>query len=207
MVSQSMSRKRGLPLWANLLMAFVVTVIVSVSFSAFRFFMTIREMAIDAGKPETIAACAKRVADFPEPLPDGCKYLWACDLGYLTLVVIEHGADKQQIALWCFQGELPPSVDSKSVLNNYYDLGMNTFYTVSKFHELKGHGTETIAGASMPYLVGEYVDATGHNAQGMVGLIGVNKAAKNILIYSYPDPPNAYNQQVTLDLLRAIKGF
>lgn len=206
MVNQTTSKKR-LPLWANLLICVVVTVIVGVTYSAFEFFMLVRQISIDATIPEKMAANARQIANFPEPLPAGYHYLMAADLIYMTLLVVEHDPDKQQIAFYCLKGMLPQEQDAKSLLDRAYDVGINTVYTSAKFHELKGHGTEKIAAQQMPYLIGQFTDQTERKADGFVGCICLNKAAKNILIYSYPDRHNAYNQQVTMDLLRSIKGF
>ncbi len=169
--------------------------------------MFARRIAVDATIPERMQRTALKIAQFEEPLPVAYKYLMAADFQIMRFLVIEHEPSHQQIAFYGLSG-LTSERDAKNLLDRAYDMGINTVYTVAKFHDLKSRGNEKVAGQEMRYLIGEFTDpSTGRKADGLVGCISLNKAAKNILIYSYPDRDHAYNQQATMDLLRSIKGF
>ncbi len=196
-----------MPLWATLLSCFVVLTICTVSTGVFTFFMFARRISVDATIPERMRSTASKIAQFEEPLPAGYKYLMAADFQVMRLLVLEHEPSHQQIAFYGLSG-LASEKDSKNLLDRAYDMGINTVYTVAKFHDLKSRGSEKVAGCDMSYLIGEFTDpSTRRKADGLVGCVSLNKAAKNILIYSYPDRDHAYNQQVTMDLLKSIKGF
>jgi hypothetical protein len=200
-------KKSGLPLWASLLICLVVLTIGTVSTTVFSWLMFARQIVVDANVPEKMQATAKQIAQFPQPLPDGYKYMMAANFEIMQCLVIEHEPTHQQIAFYTLPGQMSEQ-DSKNFLDRAYDAGINTTYLAAKFHGLKSRGTVVVLGQQMNYLMGEFTDlATNRKADGMVGTISVKKAAKNILIYSYPDRDHAYNQQVTLNLLNSLKGF
>ena len=207
MTKRAERQQQRLPMWATLLICFVVLTICTVGTSAVSFFMFARRIAIDATIPERMQHTALAIAQFPVPLPAAYKYLMAADFQIMRFLVIEHEPTHQQIAFYGLSG-LASEKDAKNLLDRAYDVGINTVYSVAKFHDLKTRGTEKVAGQEMSYLIGEFTDtASERKADGLVGCISLNKAAKNILIYSYPDRVHAYNQQVTMDLLKTIKGF
>jgi hypothetical protein len=200
-------KKQSLPVWAGLLICFVVLTIATVSTSVFSGLMFARRIAVDATVPAKMQETAEKIAEFPQPLPDGYKYLMAANFEIMQCLVVEHQPSHQQIAFYTLPGPMSER-DSKNFLDRAYDAGINTTYLAAKFHDLKSHGTITVVGQQMNYLIGEFTDiATNRKADGFVGSISLNKAAKNILIYSYPDRDHAYNQQVTMDLLNSLKGF
>jgi len=194
-------------LWATLLICFVILTIGSVSTTVFSWLMFARQIVVDANVPEKIQVTAQKIAQFPQPLPEGYKYLMAANFEIMQCLVIEHEPTHQQIAFYTLPGQMNER-DSKSFLDKAYDAGINTTYLAGKFHDLKSHGTIPVLGQQMNYLIGEFTDlATNRKSDGLVATISLNKAAKNILIYSYPDRDHAYNQQVTMNLLNSLKGF
>jgi hypothetical protein len=167
--------------------------------------MFARRIAVDATIPEKMKRTAALIAGFSEPLPEGYKYLMAANFQIMQFLVIEHEPTHQQIAFYGISG-VTNEQDAKNLLDRAYDMGINTVYTVAKFHDLKTHGSAKIDGQQMNYLIGEFTDpVSDRKADGFVGCISLNKAAKNILIYSYPDRDHAYNQQVTMNLLNSLK--
>lgn len=196
-----------MPLWAILLMCFVVLAITTAGTTVFSALMFARRIVVDAYVPEKMQQAAMKIAQFPQPLPEGYKYLMAADFELMQCLVIEHKPSGQQIVFYTLPGPMTEK-DAKNFLDRAYDAGINTVYLAAKFHSLKSHGSIDVNGAKLNFLLGEFTDlATNRKADGMVGSISLNKAAKNILIYSYPDAHHAYNQQVTLDLLNSLKGF
>ena len=200
-------KKQRLPIWASLLICFVVLTIATVSTSVFSWLMLARRIVVEANVPEKMQQTSMKIAQFPQPLPAGFKYLMAADFGIMQTLVVEDEPSHQQIAFYSLPGPMGEK-DSKNFLDRAYDAGINTTYINAKFHDLKSHGDIKVAGQQMNYLLGEFTDiGTNRKADGLVGSIGLNNAAKNILIYSYPDRDHAYNQQVTMNLLNSLKGF
>ncbi len=196
-----------MPIWAGLLICFVVLTIATVSTSVFSWLMLARRIVVEANVPEKMQRTAQKIAQFPQPLPTGYKYLMAADFEIMQCLVAEDEATHQQIAFYSLPGAMGEK-DSKNFLDRAYDAGINTTYINAKFHDLKSHGSIPVAGQQMNYLLGEFTDlVSDRKADGFVGSIGLNNAAKNILIYSYPDRDHAYNQQVTMNLLNSLKGF
>lgn len=206
MASETIARQR-LPVWAVLLIVFVVLTIGSVSATAFSWLMLARQIVIDVNVPEKMQATAQKIAQFPQPLPEGYKYLMAANFEIMQCMVIEHQPSGQQIAFYSLPGPTNDK-DSKIFLDKAYEAGINTTYMAAKFNEVKSNGTIPLLGQQMNYLMGEFTDlSSNRKGDGFVATIGLNKAAKNILIYSYPDRDHAYNQQVTMNLLNSLKGF
>jgi hypothetical protein len=202
---QATSAKIGLPVWARILICLVVSVMVFAIGGSFVGLMSIQRLSREAKNPAAVLKNAQKIAQFPQPLPEGYGFVTGVKLFYVVIVVIEHKSDHQQIVFYC----LPPSkeIDAKNLLDQAYDLGLNPYSVNGKFQELKSSGTAEIAFVPMPFRIGTYQDTNGKPAEGMVGCICVNNPAKNILIYSYPAPGNAYNHDVTMNLLKSIKGF
>ncbi len=170
--------------------------------------MFARRIVVDANVPEKMQATAQEIAQFPQPLPEGYKFLMAANFEIMQCAVIEHEPSHQQMAFYTVLPMAVTAEDSKNMLERAYDAGINSTYIAAKFHGLKSHGTVTVLGQQMNYLLGEFTDQlTGRKGDGFVGMISINKPAKNILIYSYPDRDHAYNQQVTMNLLNSLKGF
>lgn len=169
--------------------------------------MFARQLAVDAYEPDKILITAQRIAQFPQPLPDGYKFLIAADFKVMQFLVLEHEPSHQQLTFYGLPFAFSEE-NSKNLLDRAYDMGINAAYTVAKFHDLKSRGQEKVSGETMNYMLGTFTNpANERDAEGFVGCIGLNKAAKNILIYSYPDADHAYNQQVTMNLLNSLKGF
>jgi len=207
MTDRTSSARTGLPFWAKLLICLVVLFMGAAISGSFVGLMYIQRLSREANDPAAILRNAAKIAQFPQPLPEGYRFVLGLHLFYIVLVVIDHKSDHQQMFIYCLRDAAGADQDAKNLLDRAYDVGLNTNSTTTKFKELKSTGTAEVGGLVMPYRIGTYQDTSGKAAEGMVGCICVNKPIKNILIYSYPAPGNAYNHDVTMNLLKSIKGF
>lgn len=198
--------------------------------SAVSVFMFCKSLAKQSVEPEVIRRTAQQIAQLPDPLPPGYKYQLCIPFApFITSVSIMHEDDKQLITL--FSALAGSEQDPKEMASRAFDMGINPLASISgdeptpvlRFQEVKSKGEETIAGQKMPYIVGEIAGPSGtpqddsgqakkekadkKERQGMVGCICVKEAKKIILIYALQTSDSPYNQQVTMDLLKTIKGF
>lgn len=185
----------------------MITSIVVVSISSVNGLIALQRLVRQSTDPQAVLRTAQSIAQFPQPLPPGYSLLVGGRIFDLSLICIDHAPEHQQLFIYCLQGALGSDKDAKSLLDRAYDVGLNTNTFNAKFIELKESGQTKVADLDMKYRIGTYLDADNKNAQALVGCICVNKPAKNILIYSYPAPGNAYNHKVTMNLLDSIKGF
>jgi hypothetical protein len=201
--------KRPLPVWARIIVALVLTAIVSLTYGAFRLADWIGIMARDAIDAKKMPVVAAEIGAFPQPLPDGYKYEYAYDLP-VPFVQIHHDSDNQliQVMLILLDGSIVED-DPELFINRAIDSGGIPMPTQmpNKIHAIKLKGKQIIAGHRMPYIVGEFYDEKGRNVEGMIGCICIKEKRKTILIYALEPFGTPYNLQVTMDLLKSIKSF
>jgi hypothetical protein len=197
--------KGGLPTWAKVLIGLVIVVILGVGglvVGGIVFFQNASKQWTD---PVAIAKVSQSIADFPEPLPEGYKYLMGMDLAGIKTVTVEHADDKQTIIIMSFPKK--DKTDAQTMVNELFEKGVKTQQTQAKFEDVKSKGTETVAGLSMPYIIGTMTDNTGNKAEGMVGCIVSETKSETIFIYGMQPQGAPYNLQATLQLLKSIKGI
>jgi hypothetical protein len=201
--------KRSLPVWARIIVALVLTTLVSLTYGAFQLADWVVFMARDAIDPKKMPVVAAEIGAFPQPLPEGYKYEYAYDLP-VPFVQIHHDSDNQliQVLQILWDGSIVED-DPELFLNRAIDSGGVPMPTQmpNKIHAIKVKGKDSIAGHRMPYIVGEFYDEKGKNVEGMIGCICIKEKRKTILIYALQPSGTPYNLQVTMDLLKSIKSF
>jgi hypothetical protein len=220
--------RKSLPAWSKVLIALVVVSLGGVFASTISVFMYVRTIAKQASDPLAIKATAQAIAHFPEPLPAGYKYDLCINAApFMQSVTVEHDNDGQLVSL--FAAPNSASQDINALVSRAYDYGISPLFSSSndtigvqqKFQDVKSKGEETVGNEKMAYIVGELAEsdqsqpgkqASGskpdkQKKQGMVGCIWAKESRKMILIYALQTSDSPYNQQVTMDLLKTIKGF
>lgn len=201
--SEMPATTRRLPNWARLIVSLVVLALTACILIVCSLPAVIQKVSKEAIDPKLMPLVAAEIGLFPEPLPAGYKYEFACRLP-LPNVQIRHEPDKQLIQIDC-QPDVAEE-DPQMVLNRAIDFG-DQFMSVNKLHSVKTRASATIAGCEMPYIVGEFVDDKSKNVEGMIACLCVKEKRKTILIYARQPLGSPYNLQVTMDLLKSIKSF
>ncbi|HEY9787209.1 MAG TPA: hypothetical protein V6D17_17600 [Candidatus Obscuribacterales bacterium] len=202
-----MSEKPGcLPLWSRIIIGLVIAAFSGTMIFASKCVFDIKELARLAVDPAYIAMCAGKIADFPEPLPEGYSYKVGLDLQpfQISIVTLEHAADQQQMVFFSVRDQTP-DVDAKSLLSRAYDYGINTPTASAHFTDLKMKGEITVAGETAPYMSGQLTDREGRKYEGLIACIRPKGQKKTILIYALEPPGKPLNTDICFDLLKKIK--
>lgn len=198
-----------LPWWAKLAIGLAIAAITSSYIWGIALIAAFQKVARQFQDPVQIAHAAHRIADLPDPLPAGYRYLAGIELPAfaLDIVTIEHEPDKQLITLLCVSA--PDNASAKQVVDENVKNGMNMLVTSARMQEAQPHAALQVAGKEVDYVIGKTQDINGRKAQGLIGCVQLKIAngRKNILIYALQTTNTPYNQQITVDLLNSIKSF
>jgi hypothetical protein len=195
-----------LPTWSKLLIGVVVLALAGTFALGLAVIFEVKKMGVKMKDPKAIAAAAKKIGAFPEPLPSGFQYKIGIDLDPLesAMVAVEHEPDKQLLIF----SRIPGNIDGKELLDYGYQAGPNMVVVTAKFIDLEKRGSLKIGSYEIPYMIGHVEDMTRERGEGFVGALQVGKnPTKNILIYAFQTGKVPYNQQITMDLLNSIKSF
>ncbi len=202
--------KAGLPAWSKALMTMVCLALTSTFVLGILAILQMKKLGSEWIDPVFISRVAGRIADLPQPLPNGYHYLIGVSLPTssaltdVNVVTIQHEPDKQLLTLIsCGAG------DQNESLNRGYRMGLNMLTTNAAFTKQDERGSTKIGDLEMPYILGDTEDLFHRKAKGMVGCLQppVKGGKKNILIYGLQTSNVPYNQQITIDLLNSIKSF
>lgn len=209
MSSEVSQANESLPRWARTLIIFAVVSLLTVYIGGVGLIFLARYITLQCLDPVQIVKVAKEIARFPEPLPEGFNFVFGMHMGPLTMVSIEHKADKQAITIAAEQrAEVS---NAEALLKQSYDMGVNLPSTglpaYAHFKSPKEKGEIEIAGEKMPYMVGELEDGSGRKQEGFIGSIAVQSDKKNILIFGLQPDGGPYNVGQTLGFLKSLTGF
>ncbi|HEY9712469.1 MAG TPA: hypothetical protein V6C72_03305, partial [Chroococcales cyanobacterium] len=111
LVADAPVRKR-LPLWASTLASLVVVTVIAIIAGAYGIFYYVEILSERAHDPSYIKATAAKIADFPEPLPEGYEMKAAIDLDFFhfAMVAMVNKKDHQAISICAMS---PASADPK----------------------------------------------------------------------------------------------
>ena len=205
----SEAKKGGLPTWAKVLIGLVLVGVIVFIIGVVGLIWFFQKTVKEAQDPAAIAKTAKEVARFPDPLPEGYKYTFALPLAGINTVSVEHEPSKQMIMFISY-----PQVEKSSpqeLVDKVYQAGIQTpgqsDIKGGKIEDIKSRGTETVAGETMPYIVGTLTDKSGTKFEGMVGCLVSPAEKKTVFIYGMQPTGGDYKLDATMDLLKQIKGF
>lgn len=203
-----MSARFKLPLWSKSLVFVVLAVFVSTMALLTKAAFDVRELSGLATQPQYMRRCLNKIAEFQD-LPGEYELKAGIDFEVLkiTICAIEHAPDRQQIVLFSCIQEQPPSLDSKAILERAYDYGINTQTASAKFVDLKKKGDVTVAGRTMPYMLGQLKDRENRKYEGLVGCIYLKELKKTVLVYALEPSGKELDAQVCFNLLEKIKKF
>jgi hypothetical protein len=196
---------RGLPVWAKLLIGFVLGGLVFWGYFIFRFADLAHDFAVNSNNPEKMAVVANKIAKFPNPLPEGYEFDSAYSFGQ-DILNIRHKPDGQMIT---FVSGPYTQEDSKKALERTSQQALGSRAVFAPLQREKSRGEIKIAEETMPYLIGEF-DAGGPKSEiveGMIGCLSLKKQGKTIIINALPAVGSSYNLKVSEDLLQSIEGF
>ncbi len=180
------------------------TLVFSVYF-VYRFTDFAHDFAINATDPAKIAIVARKIARFPQPLPEGYEFESGYSFGPDSLV-IRHKPDGQTIA---FMSNPYTQEDAKSGLERAQHMPFGGRALLLPFSREKSRGELMVGGVQMSYIVGEFgsQETTGQIVEGLIGCLSLKKEGKTIFINALPGEGSSYNLKVTTDLLQSIEGF
>ncbi|MBI4533015.1 MAG: hypothetical protein HY711_03630 [Candidatus Melainabacteria bacterium] len=203
------AEKSKLPTWAKVLIGLVVFGIVAVIALGVGAFFFVQNIVKQAQDPAVVSRTAHAIADIPEPLPKGYKYSFAFGMAGINTLVVQHEPDQQMLIL--ISKPQKEDVDADKLVNVLFEAGIKTpgqsGLEGGKGEKVKLHGTETIGGESMPYIIGTMADKKGTKFDGMVGCVVSKTKDKTVLIYGMQPGGSPYNFEATKEFLKAIRTF
>jgi hypothetical protein len=203
--SQSRSALRRLPAWSKILIGLTAFTMVFSGYFIFRFADIAHDFSINSTNPVKVAAVAKKIAKFPQPLPQGYEFETAYSLGQ-DILNIRHKPDGQTIT---FLSGPYTQEDSKKALDRVSQQAIGGRALFAPMEKEKSRGELLVGGEQMPYIVGEFgsKETTGQIVEGLIGCVSLKKQGKTIIINALPGVGSSYNLKVTTDLLQSIEGF
>jgi hypothetical protein len=203
--SQNRTVVRRLPAWSKILIGLVVFALVFWSYFIFRFPDVAHDFAINSTNPAKIAIVAKKIAKFPQPLPEGYEFETGYSLGQ-DILNVHYKPDGQTIT---FLSNPYTQEDSKKVLDRVSQQAIGGRALFMPLEKEKSRGELLVGGEKMPYIVGEFGsrETTGQIVEGLIGCVSLKKQGKTIIINALPGVGSSYNLKVTTDLLQSIEGF
>lgn len=198
--------KKKMPVWAKILIALVVFGIVSITSIAIGGAFFVQKVYHDALDPQMIKKAADEIAVFSEPLPKDFKYLFGFSnklLGF-DLLVLDNSVAKQYLMFLKYTEQ---ETDSQKLVDRLFESGFATPQTNVKFEAVKGKGNFEVAGQTMPYIVGEGMDAEGHKLQGLAACVVKKETHKATVLYGVQFSEKDYDLAVTEGLLKTIKSL
>ncbi len=207
-------KRLSLPLWARLIVAFVVASLVGLGYMLVRGVAMMQQMAHDSIDPTKQKQVIQTVAQFPEPLPDGYSIDKAISIGMpgvessrKDIVVLKHAPDNLNLQLFSNpEAEGEDTMDARNYLDRQIEVSSNN-YPAAKIQAVKSKGQTTICGQEMAYIVGEFKDPQDQKFSGMIGCICVRKKHKTILLYAMESPGTPFNIETVMSLLKSVKSF
>src|SRR3990167_702070 len=149
-------RKCQFPTWAKVLIGLVIFGIVLVIAFGVGAFFFVQNIVKQAQDPAMVSRTAHAIADIAEPLPKGYKYAFAFGMVGVNTLVVQHEPDQQMLIL--ISKPKKEDVDADKLVDVLFEAGIKTpgqpGLDGSKGEQVKLHGTETIGGESMPYIIG-----------------------------------------------------
>jgi hypothetical protein len=203
--SPSRSTLQRLPVWSKILIGLTASILVFFGYFIFRFADLAHDFSINATNPVKVAAIAKKIARFPQPLPEGYEFETAYSIGQ-DILNIRHKPDGQTVT---FLSGPYTQEDSKKALDRVSGQPIGGRALFAPMEKEKSRGELTIGGETMPYIVGEFgsKETTGQIVEGLIGCLSLKKQGKTIIINALPGAGSSYNLKVTTDLLQSIEGF
>jgi len=200
---------KPLPLWSKALILLVLIVFGGFLFVVSQVITGTRNLVLNSTKPEYIQKCAQKLAPFPEPLPDGYKYVCGFDINLMKLVVvaIDHTEDHQKILFLGHLEDEPEAIDTKELLDRAYDFGITTDSVTCKFTDVKTKGDLQIGNEKMLYMTGDLKDQGGNLYQGVVGCVRSVEKKKTLLVYSLSPQGKALNLDTCFNLLKSLPSL
>lgn len=180
-------------------------VLVFFGYIVVRFADVAHDFSINSTNPAKIAVIAKKIAKFPEPLPEGYEYESAYSLGQ-DILTIRYRPDGQMITI--MSGPYMQE-DSRTALERIPKQASGGPAMFAPMEREKSRGEIEVAGEKMPYVLGEFgtKETTKEIVEGLIGCLSLKKQGKTIIINAQPGLRTSYNLKVTTDLLQSIQGF
>jgi hypothetical protein len=174
----------------------------------------IQQMAKDSVNPERQRQIADKLAQFPQPLPDGFSIDKAVEItlplmlpSAKEILVVKHVPDNLSIQLFGDpQADSVDAADAHIFLDRAIEVS-STGFPAAKIQAVKSKGQTTIAGQEMAYIVGEFKDPQERKIEGMIGCICIKDKHKTILIYAVEPPGTSFNLETVMSLLKSVKSF
>jgi hypothetical protein len=203
--SPSRTPLRRLPAWSKILIALTAFTLVFLGYFLYRFADIAHDFAINSTNPTKIAIVARKIAKFPQPLPEGYELESAYSLGQ-DILNVYYKPDGQMIT---FLSNPYTQEDSQKVLDRVCQQAIGGRALFMPLEKEKSRGKLLVGGEQMPYIVGEFgsKETTGQIVEGLIGCVSLKKQGKTIIINALPGVGSSYNLKVTTDLLQSIEGF
>ena len=193
---------KPLPLWSRALIA-VVTLVILTSFTGvIGAAIVVKKQFEHAQEPASIANLARRIVLLPEPLPKGYTYVLGVDLWMFQIITIDFMKGKQQLVFFgCPTSE---TMDSREMLTQAYEQGVNTFEVQTKFSDVLSEGSWLIQGVQIPYRVGKL---SGSDGTGLVACFVNQQRKKALLLYAVQPTGEQFDMKVCTNLIQDMQGF
>jgi hypothetical protein len=193
-MSTTIRNNRGaMPTWAKVLLGLVIVGFLGIVTIGIAIYVYVTQNFVM--DPVKVAAMAKNVATFEEPLPGGWKWGMGMDLQVMKMVIAQ-APDQQSLILLSV-----PSAD-KSAKDLMHDTTITT-NSRTRMTAIEKTGTETVAGLPMEYELGT-IEKDGQQSKGFMGAI-VDRDKKKSLFVVGVQPEGEYNLPETQQFLKSIK--
>lgn len=199
---------RRLPAWSKALVVIVLAVFAGTMTLFTKSVFELRTLSQLVRDPAYVRKCVDKIADLPNPLPEGYKAELGIDfeLLRLSIVSIRHVPGEQQLVLFSVVTEQPANADSKVLLERFYDYGINTPSVSARFTDLKSKGEIQVAGETMPYMLGQLSDSR-RKFEGMIACLYLKQKKKTFLAYALEPSGKPLDPEILTRLLKNIKKF
>lgn len=207
--------RKPLPLWSRLLIILVTMMFFGSVYGVISGVGSFKRAFEHAEEPAYIKKVANRIARFPDPLPDGFKYIFGFEMGLpflvsssesmsLKIVVMDYRNGKQQLSLISFNQKR----DAKELLDQAYKIGLNTYSVSGHFTKVVSQGGWTVHGTTIPYVVGNLTTVDGEEYLGLVSAMSIPNKEKSLLIYAVePHKTKKFDLNVCMQLLKELSNF
>jgi hypothetical protein len=214
LLEDSALKRLSLPLWARLIVALVVALLVGFGYMIVRGVSMVQHLAHDSVDPTKQKQVVQTVAQFPDPLPNGYSIDRAISIGVpgvdysrKDIVVLKHLPDNLNLQLFSNpDAEGEDTMDARNYLDRQIEVSSSGF-PAAKIQAVKSKGQTTICGQEMAYIVGEFKDPQDQKFSGMIGCICVRNKHKTILLYAMEPPGTPFNLETVMSLLKSVKSF
>lgn len=193
---------RGFPIWARILIVFVVLAQLGVVALASVSMGNIVQMIRQSMDPVFIKENAKNIAEFPEPLPQGFSFRMGTSLFNSSMVNVLYAPDQTEIMFGLLPKIENGDASARQLVDGYAEKGIPNVTDELKIDEKK---KMDIAGLPFEYVLGTNTDPS-NKTSGIFIACSLLNDKRAVMIFART-PSAKFNMDAGKKLFESIKNF